>query len=212
MRPVSPHQLCMSSFIKMDSQDLIDMSPLPSPVAWGEPLSMSPTFDPRETHDSYLSPSPQDDPEDMDYSFPSTSPLSRPYSRAHVQQQQCISLSHILPPNYTHTPPATDSSVVTKIKSTPAPTTPSNKRAASPYTSPDDDTPPPPKRPRAPPSGPISTKDFVPPDVSGLSKREARLVKNRAAAFLSRQRKREEFELMEQYVFSNSIFSRPLNV
>lgn len=43
----------------------------------------------------------------------------------------------------------------------------------------------------------MSTKDFVPPDVTGLSKREARLVKNRAAAFLSRQRKREEFEQME---------------
>lgn len=49
------------------------------------------------------------------------------------------------------------------------------------------------KKPRAC----MSTKDFVPPDVTGLSKREARLVKNRAAAFLSRQRKREEFELME---------------
>jgi hypothetical protein len=36
--------------------------------------------------------------------------------------------------------------------------------------------------------------------VSGLNKREARLVKNRAAAFLSRQRKREEFELMEMWV------------
>jgi len=46
----------------------------------------------------------------------------------------------------------------------------------------------------------ISSKDFIPPDVSGLSKREARLVKNRAAAFLSRQRKREEFECMEVYV------------
>jgi hypothetical protein len=46
----------------------------------------------------------------------------------------------------------------------------------------------------------IHSKDFVPPDVSGLSKREARLVKNRAAAFLSRQRKREEFECMEVYV------------
>lgn len=46
----------------------------------------------------------------------------------------------------------------------------------------------------------ITTKDFIPPDVSGLSKREARLVKNRAAAFLSRQRKREEFETMEMYV------------
>ncbi|OCB91988.1 hypothetical protein A7U60_g696 [Sanghuangporus baumii] len=49
------------------------------------------------------------------------------------------------------------------------------------------------KKPRAY----VSLKDFVPPDVTGLSKREARLVKNRAAAFLSRQRKREEFELME---------------
>lgn len=45
----------------------------------------------------------------------------------------------------------------------------------------------------------ISSKDFVPPDVSGLSKREARLVKNRAAAFLSRQRKREEFEELERH-------------
>lgn len=49
-----------------------------------------------------------------------------------------------------------------------------------------------------------STKDFVPPDVSGLSKREARLVKNRAAAFLSRQRKREEFETMEMYVLRSA--------
>ncbi|KAG8947707.1 hypothetical protein FRC03_000970 [Tulasnella sp. 419] len=56
------------------------------------------------------------------------------------------------------------------------------------------------KKSRAPPSGPISTKDFIPPDVSGLSKREARLVKNRAAAFLSRQRKREEFEGLESRV------------
>ncbi|WFD00192.1 hypothetical protein MYAM1_002939 [Malassezia yamatoensis] len=35
---------------------------------------------------------------------------------------------------------------------------------------------------------------FIPPDTSGLTKREARLVKNRAAAFLSRQRKREQFD------------------
>lgn len=49
------------------------------------------------------------------------------------------------------------------------------------------------KKPRAV----VTTKDFIPPDVTGLSKREARLVKNRAAAFLSRQRKREEFENME---------------
>ncbi|EIN06549.1 hypothetical protein PUNSTDRAFT_121726 [Punctularia strigosozonata HHB-11173 SS5] len=53
-----------------------------------------------------------------------------------------------------------------------------------------------PKKPRGP-EGRVTTKEFIPPDVSGLSKREARLVKNRAAAFLSRQRKREEFEQME---------------
>ncbi|KZS87599.1 hypothetical protein SISNIDRAFT_460774 [Sistotremastrum niveocremeum HHB9708] len=56
---------------------------------------------------------------------------------------------------------------------------------------------PPQKKPRAERGERISSKDFIPPDVSGLSKREARLVKNRAAAFLSRQRKREEFECME---------------
>lgn len=44
---------------------------------------------------------------------------------------------------------------------------------------------------------PRGQRDFVPPDTTGLSKREARLIKNRAAAFLSRQRKREEFETME---------------
>jgi hypothetical protein len=51
-------------------------------------------------------------------------------------------------------------------------------------------------------NGRITVAEFVPPDVTGLSKREARLVKNRAAAFLSRQRKREEFETMEACVFS----------
>ncbi len=35
---------------------------------------------------------------------------------------------------------------------------------------------------------------FIHPDTSGLTKREARLVKNRAAAFLSRQRKREQHD------------------
>ncbi|KAL9937871.1 hypothetical protein V8E36_003416 [Tilletia maclaganii] len=38
---------------------------------------------------------------------------------------------------------------------------------------------------------------FVAPDTTGLTKREARLVKNRAAAFLSRQRKREQFDELE---------------
>jgi hypothetical protein len=56
-----------------------------------------------------------------------------------------------------------------------------------------------------------TAKDFVPPDVSGLSKREARLVKNRAAAFLSRQRKREEFETMEVYVVCAPLRASPPN-
>jgi hypothetical protein len=73
-----------------------------------------------------------------------------------------------------------------------SPSAPAVKRPSSPVHHPITAT----KKPRA--SGErISTKDFVPPDVTGLSKREARLVKNRAAAFLSRQRKREEFENME---------------
>ncbi|KAH9976168.1 hypothetical protein BGW80DRAFT_1436172 [Lactifluus volemus] len=73
-----------------------------------------------------------------------------------------------------------------------SPSTPAVKRPSSPVHHPITAT----KKPRA--SGErISTKDFIPPDVTGLSKREARLVKNRAAAFLSRQRKREEFENME---------------
>jgi hypothetical protein len=57
----------------------------------------------------------------------------------------------------------------------------------------------------------IHSKDFIPPDVSGLSKREARLVKNRAAAFLSRQRKREEFECMEVYVTFISTIQPSIN-
>ncbi|KXN87487.1 hypothetical protein AN958_08792, partial [Leucoagaricus sp. SymC.cos] len=73
-----------------------------------------------------------------------------------------------------------------------APASQGHKRSASP-------APAPAKKPRAQVER-TSSKDFVPPDVSGLSKREARLVKNRAAAFLSRQRKREEFENMEQRV------------
>ncbi|KAF9451526.1 hypothetical protein P691DRAFT_757239 [Macrolepiota fuliginosa MF-IS2] len=74
----------------------------------------------------------------------------------------------------------------------PQPPAQSHKRSASP-------APAPSKKPRAQGER-VSSKDFVPPDVTGLTKREARLVKNRAAAFLSRQRKREEFETMESRV------------
>lgn len=96
--------------------------------------------------------------------------------------------------------PGNGTSSSRKRSSSPAPTAASASRAGA---SPDDgefESGPAPKRQRAAPSGPISTKDWVPPDVTGLNKREARLVKNRAAAFLSRQRKREEFEAMEMYV------------
>jgi hypothetical protein len=84
-------------------------------------------------------------------------------------------------------------SIKPSVASTATPTVPTaaRKRSASPT--------PPAARKRSVGER-ISTKDFIPPDVSGLSKREARLVKNRAAAFLSRQRKREEFETMEVYV------------
>lgn len=81
----------------------------------------------------------------------------------------------------------------------PQPQAQSHKRSASP-------SPAPSKKPRAHGER-ISSKDFIPPDVTGLTKREARLVKNRAAAFLSRQRKREEFENMEQYVLPS--FTQP---
>ncbi|EJT96713.1 hypothetical protein DACRYDRAFT_25537 [Dacryopinax primogenitus] len=55
-------------------------------------------------------------------------------------------------------------------------------------------------KPADPSGARITCATFVWPDVSGLSKKDARLVKNRAAAFLSRQRKREEFEAMEKRV------------
>ncbi|KAF8579638.1 hypothetical protein K439DRAFT_1663170 [Ramaria rubella] len=114
-----------------------------------------------------------------------TSPLSypAPIQQQQSPQQQCITTSHLF--------------------STPALTVPRPVKASSPPMD-DDASPPPassssqsPTQKKRPPRAAISTKDFVPPDVSGLSKREARLVKNRAAAFLSRQRKREEFECME---------------
>ena len=74
-----------------------------------------------------------------------------------------------------------------QLASPPPPPRQNHKRSASP-------APAPAKKARAQ----VSSKDFVHPDVTGLNKREARLVKNRAAAFLSRQRKREEFENLEK--------------
>lgn len=169
MRPPSP-TLLFSSFIRMDSCEPTDFPTL---------ATTGPT--PIDTLQSYLSPSPSVH-EDMDYT-----PLLHHRYYPDVEQQ-CISLSHILPPS----PPAEQDTTRKRGASSASP--PPQSIAKSRETS---AVPPPPKRPRAAPSGPISTKDWVPPDVTGLGKREARLVKNRAAAFLSRQRKREEFELME---------------
>ncbi|KZV99315.1 hypothetical protein EXIGLDRAFT_831645 [Exidia glandulosa HHB12029] len=78
----------------------------------------------------------------------------------------------------------------------PSQASPNSKKRASPSDESDGSAPSAAKKPRVS-AARIRAKDFIPPDVSGLNKREARLVKNRAAAFLSRQRKREEFEAME---------------
>jgi len=86
-----------------------------------------------------------------------------------------------------------------------APIVPSQADSASKKRAAPTDGAPPAKKPRVVNTR-VRAKDFVPPDVSGLTKREARLVKNRAAAFLSRQRKREEFEAMEMYVQKPTTF------
>lgn len=112
-----------------------------------------------------------------------------------VSTQQLFDLNSPAPPSPAPSLISTDppsSTRATSVSSNSEPPVQSHKRSASP-------TPAPAKKPRAQGER-VASKDFIPPDVTGLSKREARLVKNRAAAFLSRQRKREEFETMEQYV------------
>lgn len=110
-----------------------------------------------------------------------------------VPTHQLFDFPEAIPPQ---TPPTRSSSISADLISSSANTTddPSSgsKRSASPAPS---------ATKKRAVGERISSKDFIPPDVSGLSKREARLVKNRAAAFLSRQRKREEFECMEVCVF-----------
>ncbi|KIJ51293.1 hypothetical protein M422DRAFT_776573 [Sphaerobolus stellatus SS14] len=101
-------------------------------------------------------------------------------------QQQCIPTSQLFPSSAPPIPVKSSSPVDDRVSLSPQPVASSSRVQPS--------SQPQKKRPAR---ATISTKDFVPPDVSGLSKREARLVKNRAAAFLSRQRKREEFETME---------------
>lgn len=127
------------------------------------------------------------------------------------QYSQCLPMSalYISPPQLpsdVESASTTDSSspdsehVILPTSTTPtfpsqAPSS-SKKRASPSDASASDEAPSAAKKPRVS-VGRIRAKDFIPPDVSGMCKREARLVKNRAAAFLSRQRKREEFEAME---------------
>jgi len=115
------------------------------------------------------------------------------------EDQLCLPTHQVFElPLAPHTPPSPVSPTSSDYPSLVlSPGAPAIKRPSSPVNS----SNPTAKKPRA--SGErVNTKDFIPPDVTGLSKREARLVKNRAAAFLSRQRKREEFENMEVWVFN----------
>jgi len=108
------------------------------------------------------------------------------------EHQMCVSTHQV----FDVPPPSVESSPAPEMPDSPQPSPQPSPAVVVPSKRPSTSTPVPAKKPR--PSGDrITTKDFIPPDVSGLSKREARLVKNRAAAFLSRQRKREEFECME---------------
>lgn len=110
-------------------------------------------------------------------------------------EQLCLPTAQVFDMTYAPSPdnysssPASVQEALPSVQPPSAPSLVPSKRSSS-------VTPSASKKPRAT----VSTKDFVPPDVTGLSKREARLVKNRAAAFLSRQRKREEFENMEHRV------------
>ncbi|EMD33172.1 hypothetical protein CERSUDRAFT_118233 [Gelatoporia subvermispora B] len=182
--------LAMSHII---SSDAPLSSPLSDSTPWDAQLLYSPTVDtfalnyPLYT----LPPSPPHSVDSTGSPLPTARVLkSRMSPESETEQQLCIPTHQVFdfpayaPPQTPPSPPAPPRLSV----SIPPPSMIPSKRAAS-------ITPVTTKKARS--GERISTKDFVPPDVSGLSKREARLVKNRAAAFLSRQRKREEFENME---------------
>lgn len=136
----------------------------------------------------------------LNYSYPVASPL--PVSKmlrgrmspdnSDSEPQLCLPTSQVFDMSYAPTPEAM-SSPPSETEQLP-PTPPSRHASVVPSKRPSTSGTSVSKKARG---SAVSTKDYVPPDVSGLSKREARLVKNRAAAFLSRQRKREEFETME---------------
>jgi hypothetical protein len=171
-------------------------------IATDAPLLLSPISPSADTHFSYLEsvplyyipPSP---PSSVSSNQHSPIPAARMLKSSNSEREQlCLPTHQLFDFPQATPPPLAESSkgerLSISIDTSVAPF-PSKRSAASPAPSVT-------KKPRAIAER-INTKDFVPPDVSGLSKREARLVKNRAAAFLSRQRKREEFEFMEVYVF-----------
>ncbi|EIM80589.1 uncharacterized protein STEHIDRAFT_150328 [Stereum hirsutum FP-91666 SS1] len=201
--------LSMSALIAPDA-------PLASPLSDSSWEHTQPLHSPTQSIDSFALQYPHYAHNNNNNQYPQPGPamsqsdsihLSNPMFRmrmspeygSDVDQQLCLPTHQLfdLPP--TPPSPSGSSGGAASVSSSSPPSdhsrlpfgagAPAVKRRSSPG-------PPVSKKPRA--SGErITTKDFVPPDVSGLSKREARLVKNRAAAFLSRQRKREEFETME---------------
>lgn len=218
MRTPSPSLLL--SYIRLDSPEPMEVHTpcVSSPVVTRLSSYLSPP--PSEQEMDYQLPiSPS-------YHLSTFSSLVAPHQQLPPQPQHCMPMSHILPPTFYNQssssfasgPVVESDPFILPLRTQPSPPphttaphfeTVSRKRGSQPDSPPpsalkydtrdtSSPTPPPLKRTRAAPSGPVSTKDWIPPDVTGLNKREARLVKNRAAAFLSRQRKREEFEAMEE--------------
>ncbi|EPQ55125.1 hypothetical protein GLOTRDRAFT_138787 [Gloeophyllum trabeum ATCC 11539] len=190
---MAPSALSMSQIIASDAPLL---SPVSSESSWGQHYSpTAASFDASFAY-SYPMSVPPSPPVSMDSPLPPQNVLkkSRYASPDSVDGSEvCVATHQVFdfsPEQHMYTQPSTPYDAQSETCSPPPQSRPTAaKRGPSEQPSSE-----PKKRASA---SRVSVKDFVPPDVSGLSKREARLVKNRAAAFLSRQRKREEFENME---------------
>lgn len=191
MAKVAPPALSMSQILAVDAPLL---SPVAAHDAWDHVFPASDSAFPY-----YMAPmSPASSLEDSP--LPASKMLRmRPSPDVQDEESRCIPTSQVfdLESHSAHSPPPTVAPALIERESSRPPAHPAVDAAIASSAS---------KRSASPASGickkrataeRVSSKDFIPPDVSGLSKREARLVKNRAAAFLSRQRKREEFETME---------------
>ncbi|KAF5354891.1 hypothetical protein D9756_005466 [Leucocoprinus leucothites] len=169
--------LSLNQILAHDAPLLSPVSPTMTDFAWDVPFYHHPMPSPAPSNPSTSSPVQ-----------PSRALKSR-MSPEDALPDACVSTQQLFELTSPPSPALSQASVPSQPM---APAQQSHKRSASP-------TPAPVKKPRAQGER-ICSKDFIPPDVTGLTKREARLVKNRAAAFLSRQRKREEFETMEHRV------------